>query len=95
MEGVNSEASSLAGYLDLGKLIVLYDSNDICLDWKTSDSFGEDVLKRYEAYGWHVQRVEDENDIDAISKAIELEKSEINKPSLIEVKTVIGFGSKN
>lgn len=95
MEGVTSEASSLAGRLGLGKLVVLYDSNDICLDGKTSDSFGEDVLKRYEAYGWHVQRVEDGNDIEAISKAIELAKSEINKPSLIEVKTVIGFGSKN
>ncbi len=95
MEGVTSEASSLAGHLGLGKLVVLYDSNDICLDGKTNDSFGEDVLKRYESYGWHIQRVEDGNDIQALSKAIELAKSEINKPSLIEVKTVIGFGSKN
>lgn len=95
MEGVTSEASSLAGHLGLGKLVVLYDSNDICLDGKTSDSFGEDVLKRYEAYGWHVQKVEDGNEIEAISKAIENAKKEINKPSLIEVKTIIGFGSKN
>lgn len=95
MEGVTSEASSLAGHLGLGKLVVLYDSNDICLDGKTSDSFGEDVLKRYESYGWHVQKVEDGNDIEAISKAILLAKNEVNKPSLIEVKTVIGFGSKN
>jgi transketolase len=85
MEGVTSEASSL----------VLYDSNDICLDGKTSDSFGEDVLKRYEAYGWHVQKVEDGNDVEAISKAILAAKNEVNKPSLIEVKTVIGFGSKH
>ncbi|GFZ32115.1 transketolase [Clostridium zeae] len=95
MEGVTSEASSLAGHLGLGKLVVLYDSNDICLDGKTSDSFGEDVLKRYEAYGWHVQKVEDGNDIKTISKAIKNAKKEINKPSLIEVKTIIGFGSKN
>ncbi|OOM79329.1 transketolase [Clostridium puniceum] len=95
MEGVTSEASSLAGHLGLGKLVVLYDSNDICLDGKTSDSFGEDVLKRYESYGWHVQKVEDGNDVEAISKAIQVAKNEINKPSLIEVKTVIGFGSKN
>lgn len=95
MEGVTSEASSLAGHLGLGKLVVLYDSNDICLDGRTSDSFSEDILKRYEAYGWHVQKVEDGNDIEAISKAIGIAKNEVNKPSLIEVKTVIGFGSKN
>lgn len=95
MEGVTSEASSLAGHLGLGKLVVLYDSNDICLDGKTSDSFSEDVLKRYESYGWHVQRVDDGNDVEAISKAIQIAKSKDNKPSLIEVKTVIGFGSKN
>ena len=95
MEGVTSEASSLAGHLGLGKLVVLYDSNNICLDGKLNDSFTEDVLKRYEAYGWHVQRVEDGNDIEKISKAIECAKNEINKPSIIEVKTIIGFGSKN
>jgi len=95
MEGVTSEASSLAGHLGLGKLVVLYDSNDICLDGKTIDSFGEDVLKRYESYGWHVQKVEDGNDIEAISNAIKLAKNEVDKPSVIEVKTVIGFGSKN
>lgn len=95
MEGVTSEASSLAGHLELGKLVVLYDSNNICLDGKLNDSFTEDVLKRYEAYGWHVQRVEDGNDIEEISKAIECAKNEVNKPSIIEVKTIIGFGSKN
>ena len=92
MEGVSSEAASLAGHLGLGKLVVLYDSNDICLDGKLNDSFTEDVLKRYEAYGWHVQKVEDGNDIKSISKAIKNAKDEINKPSIIEVKTIIGFG---
>ncbi|MGV3075094.1 transketolase [Clostridium baratii] len=94
MEGVTSEASSLAGHLGLGKLIVLYDSNNICLDGNLNDSFTEDVLKRYEAYGWHVQKVEDGNDIEEISKAIECAKNEVNKPSIIEIKTIIGFGSK-
>ncbi|MEN8076009.1 transketolase [Clostridioides difficile] len=94
MEGVTSEASSLAGHLGLGKLVVLYDSNNICLDGKLNDSFTEDVLKRYEAYGWHVQRVENGSDIEEISKAIECAKKETNKPSIIEVKTIIGFGSK-
>ncbi len=95
MEGVTSEASSLAGHLGLGKLVVLYDSNNICLDGKLNDSFTEDVLKRYEAYGWHVQKVEDGNNIEEISKAIECAKKEIDKPSIIEIKTIIGFGSKN
>ena len=95
MEGVTSEASSLAGHLGLGKLVILYDSNNICLDGKLNDSFTEDVLKRYEAYGWHVQRVEDGNDIEEISRAIQCAKNEVNKPSIIEVKTIIGFGSKN
>lgn len=95
MEGVTSEASSLAGRLGLGKLVVLYDSNNICLDGKLNDSFTENVLERYKAYGWHVQRVEDGNNIEEISKAIECAKNEINKPSIIEVKTIIGFGSKN
>lgn len=95
MEGVTSEASSLAGHLGLGKLVVLYDSNNICLDGKLNDSFTEDVLKRYEAYGWHVQKVEDGNNIEEISKAIECAKKETDKPSIIEVKTIIGFGSKN
>lgn len=95
MEGVSSEAASLAGHLGLGKLVVLYDSNDICLDGKLNECFTEDVLKRYEAYGWHIQRVEDGNDVKEISKAIENAKNEINKPSIIEVKTIIGFGSKH
>lgn len=94
MEGVTSEASSLAGHLGLGKVVVLYDSNDICLDGDLTQSFTEDVLKRYESYGWHVQRVEDGTDISAIDQAIERAKQETNKPSIIEIKTVIGYGSK-
>ena len=94
MEGVTSEASSLAGHLGLGKVVVLYDSNDICLDGDLTQSFTEDVLKRYESYGWHIQRVEDGNDVEAINKAIECAKQTTDKPSIIEVKTVIGYGSK-
>lgn len=93
MEGISAEASSLAGHLGLGKLIVLYDDNDISLDGPTKMSFTEDVLARYEAYGWHVQRVADGNDVEAISGAIELAKAESSKPSLISVKTIIGFGA--
>lgn len=92
MEGITSEASSLAGHLKLGKLIVLYDSNDICLDGPISMSFTEDVAKRYEAYGWQVLRVEDGEDPEAIEKAITMAKEETQKPTLIEVKTVIGYG---
>ncbi|MGL4372749.1 MAG: transketolase, partial [Turicibacter sp.] len=94
MEGVTSEASSLAGHLGLGKVVVLYDSNDICLDGDLTQSFSEDVLKRYESYGWHIQRIEDGNDVVAINEAIEKAKAVTDKPSIIEVKTVIGYGSK-
>lgn len=93
MEGVASEASSLAGHLGLGKLIVLYDSNDICLDGQTDTTFTEDVAKRYEAYDWQVLRVEDGNDLDAIYQALEEAKNNTSQPSLIEVKTEIGYGS--
>ncbi len=95
MEGVASEAASLAGHLRLGRLIYLYDSNDISLDGSAKLSFSEDVGKRFEAYGWHVARVNDGNDIDAIDGAIRAAKAETGKPSLIEVKTIIGFGSPN
>ncbi|WP_280771955.1 transketolase [Salipaludibacillus daqingensis] len=94
MEGVSSEASSLAGHLKLGKLIVFYDSNDISLDGELHQSFSESVEDRYKAYGWQVIRVEDGNDLAAISKAIESAKAD-DRPTLIEVKTVIGYGSPN
>lgn len=93
MEGVTAEASSLAGHLKLGKLIVLYDSNDICLDGPTSTSFTEDVKKRYEAYDWQVLHVEDGNDCNEILKALEEAKANTDQPTLIEVKTEIGYGS--
>jgi transketolase len=95
-EGVASEAASLAGHLGLGKLIALYDDNHITIDGNTAVSFTEDVLKRYEAYGWHVQHVADGNhDVEAIREAIEAAKAVTDKPSLIKVTTTIGFGSPN
>jgi len=93
MEGISHESASLAGTLGLGKLIVLYDDNLISLDGPTELSFTEDVLKRFEAYHWHTQRVSDGNDLDAIEAAIEAAKAETGRPSLIAVRTVIGYGS--
>src|SRR3954468_1136566 len=93
-EGISAEASSLAGHLRLGKLIALYDDNRIQLDGPTAWAFTEDVLGRYAAYGWHVQRVEDGNDIGAINAAIEAAKAD-DRPSIIAVRTVIGYGSPN
>ncbi len=93
MEGISHEAASLAGTLSLGKLIVLYDDNLISLDGPTELSFTEDVLKRFEAYHWHVQRVQDGNDLKAIEAAIENAKAETARPSFIAVRTVIGYGS--
>src|SRR5208282_4532275 len=93
MEGVSHEAASLAGTLGLGKLIVLYDDNLISLDGPTEWSFTEDVLKRFEAYHWHVQHVSDGNDLNAIEAAIENAKAETSRPSFIAVRTVIGYGS--
>ena len=93
MEGLSHEASSLAGTLGLGKLIVLYDDNLISLDGPTELSFTENVYKRFEAYNWHVQRVMDGNDVAGIEAAIEAAKAETGKPSLIAVRTVIGYGS--
>ncbi|MBT2729799.1 transketolase [Bacillus sp. ISL-75] len=95
MEGVAAEAASLAGHLKLGKLIVLYDSNDISLDGPTLMTFTEDVGARFEAYGWQHILVEDGNDLQAISEAIKVAQTEKNKPTLIEVKTVIGYGAPN
>jgi transketolase len=93
MEGISHEAASLAGTLGLGKLIVLYDDNLISLDGPTKWSFTEDVYKRFKAYNWHMQRVTDGNDLDAIEAAIEAAKNETDRPSLIAVRTVIGYGS--
>ncbi|MFD0697847.1 transketolase [Paenibacillus sp. GCM10027628] len=95
MEGVSSEAVSLAGHLKLGKLIMFYDSNDISLDGELNMAFSENVQKRFEAYGWQVIRVEEQNDLAAISKAIAEAKADTTRPTLIEVKTTIGFGSPN
>ena len=92
MEGISGEASSLAGTLGLGKLVVLYDSNNISIEGSTDIAFKEDVAKRYEAYGWQVLKIADGNDIDSIENAIEEAKAETSKPSIIIVKNQIGFG---
>lgn len=94
-EGVTYEAASLAGHLSLGKLIVLYDANQVTLDGPLSMSFSEDVKKRYEAIGWQVISVADGNDINAIQKAIRKGKKELYKPTLVIVNTIIGYGSSN
>lgn len=95
MEGISYEASSLAGTLKLNKLIVLYDSNDITLDGELSKSFNESVKDRFIAQGWNYIRVEDGNDLDEIAEAIEEAQGETEKPTLIEVKTIIGYGAPN
>lgn len=95
MEGVASEAASLAGHLKLGKLIALYDSNGISLDGKTSASFTENVGARFEAYGWQYILVEDGFNLEEIDKAIVQAKDESDKPTIIEIKTTIGYGSEN
>ena len=94
MEGVASEASSFASIQKLNKLVVLYDSNDICLDGETKDAFSENVRNRYEAYGWNTILVEDGSNVEAVNAAIE-EAKKSDKPTLIEVKTIIGAGSPN
>ncbi|WP_172369643.1 transketolase [Sporosarcina jiandibaonis] len=95
MEGVAGEAISLAGHLQLDKLIVLYDSNDISLDGELDMSFTENIKKRFESYGWNYIRVEDGNDVELLSKAIEDAKQNTGGPTMIEIKTVIGYGSPN
>nr|WP_304215368.1 transketolase [Fredinandcohnia onubensis] len=95
MEGVSAEAASLAGHLKLGRLIVMYDSNDISLDGDLNLSFSESVEDRFKAYGWQVIRVENGNDTEEIQKALQEAKADLNRPTLIEVKTTIGFGSPN
>ena len=93
MEGVSHEASALAGTLGLGKLIFIYDDNLISLDGPTSLSYTDDALERFEAYNWQVQRVADGNDLEAIEAAIAAAKAETAKPSIIAVRTIIGYGS--
>jgi transketolase len=95
MEGVTSEAASLAGHLELGNLIYLYDDNKISIEGSTDITFNEDVGKRFEAYGWHVQSVDDANDIHALSLALVNAKAETQKPSLIRVRSLIAYGSPN
>jgi transketolase len=93
MEGVSHEAAALAGTLGLGKLIWLYDDNHISLDGPTDLSYNDDVLERFSAYHWHTQRVADGNDLQAIEAAIEAAKAETGRPSIIAVRTIIGYGS--
>ncbi|WP_078413082.1 transketolase [Priestia abyssalis] len=95
MEGVSAEAASLAAHLKLGRLVVLYDSNDISLDGELNLAFSENVEERFKAYGWQVIRVEDGNNLEEIAKALEEAQSDLDRPTLIEVKTVIGYGSPN
>ncbi|CAO3608421.1 unnamed protein product [Cunninghamella echinulata] len=95
-EGVQSEACSLAGHLQLGKLIALYDDNKITIDGDTAVSFTEDVLKRFEAYGWHTQEIPNgDTDVQGIHAAIEKAKKVTDKPSLIKIRTTIGYGSQH
>jgi len=95
MEGVSAEAASLAGHLRLGNMIYLYDDNHITIEGDTDQAFDEDVAKRFEAYGWHVQCVSDGTDLEAISQAIKKARNETRRPSLIKVRTQIGYGSPN
>ena len=95
MEGVTHEAASLAGHLGLGRLVYLYDDNKISIDGSTDLSFTEDVARRFEAYNWHIQRVSDGNDLDAIDAAIQAAREERDHPSIILVRTKIGYGSPN
>ena len=93
MEGISHEAASLAGHLKLGKLIFFYDDNSITIDGSTSLAFSEDIAKRFDAYGWHVQKVDDVNNTDSLEAALLTAKNVIDKPSIIITKTHIGFGS--
>ena len=95
MEGISYEAMSLAGHLNLSKLIVLYDSNDICLDGATNTTFSEDIKKRAESLNWNYLRVEDGADLDEIYTAINHAKGNHHGPTIIEIKTIIGYGSTN
>ena len=95
MEGISHEAASLAGHLKLGKLVFLYDDNHISIEGKTDLAFTENRLQRFEAYGWHVQQVDDGNDLVAIERALAAARDETGRPSFIAVRTSIGYGSPN
>jgi transketolase len=95
MEGISAEAASLAGHLALGNLIYLYDDNHISIEGNTEIAFNEDVAKRFEAYGWHVQVIEDGNDVEALTRAVQAAREETSRPSLIKVRTHIAYGSPN
>ena len=95
MEGVSAEAASIAGHLGLGNIIYFYDSNHITIEGRTDLAFDEDVYKRFEAYGWHVQNLPDINDLEAISEAVKNAQNETTRPSLIKVRSYIGYGSPN
>lgn len=95
MEGITAEAASIAGHLQLGNIIYLYDDNHITIEGSTSLAIDEDVAKRFEAYGWHVQELPDGNDLNALSEAIKNARAETSRPSLIKVRTHIGYGSPN
>ncbi|MES2332526.1 MAG: transketolase [Bacteroidota bacterium] len=95
MEGVTAEAASLAGHLQLGNIIYLYDDNHITIEGNTNLAFDEDVAQRFEAYGWHVQVLADGNDLDALSESIRNAQKETTRPSLIKIRTHIGYGSPN
>ncbi|AZU61661.1 transketolase [Neobacillus mesonae] len=95
MEGVSAEAASMAGHLKLGRLVVLYDSNDISLDGDLDKSFSESVKGRFESYGWQYLRVEDGNNLEEIASALEAARNDLDRPTMIEVRTVIGYGSPN
>ena len=93
MEGVSSEAASIAGHLGLGNIVYIYDDNHVTIDGHTELTFDEDVCKRFDAYGWHTQHVDDANDLASVAKAIENGIAETNRPSLIRVRSIIGYGS--
>src|SRR5699024_862864 len=95
MEGISHESASLAGHLGLGNLIALYDSNDISLDGDLERSFSDNTEQHFKAYGWQVLRVEDGNNIEEINAAIREAQENTDQPTLIEVKTIIGYGSPN
>src|SRR5262249_42618208 len=96
MEGISAEAASVAGNLQLGNIIYIYDDNHITIEGDTSLTFDkEDVAKRFEAYGWHVQSLEDGNDVEAIAQAVKKAKEDTARPSLIKIRTHIAYGSPN